>query len=144
MNEQNLRRFAALFIDFFLISIVYSVVLNVLPETLMQFKTTGVQLNLVMSLDDFLLLSFMYFVACDFFNKGDSLGKDICGLQTRLINGTLPGIRTRVYRSLFKMVSLLFWPVAMLVFFWKERFQTLQDYMVGSVVQSPEGPLPAP
>ena len=144
MNEQIQRRFAALVIDFFLISIVYSVLLNLLSENLMQFRTTGLELNFAMSPDEFFLLSFLYFVGCDLCNGGNSLGKDIFGLETRTIDGAIPGIRSRVYRTVFKMMSLVFWPLALFFFFWKERYLTLQDYMVGSVVKSSGGPVTAP
>ncbi len=144
MNDQNLRRFVALLIDFLLVSIAYSVLINLVPETLMSLEATGIKVRFVLAPDAFLLLGFLYFIACDLLNEGESLGKDIMGLQIRGSKGDLLSLRNRIYRTLLKMVSLIFWPVALVVFFWKERNLTLQDYGVKSTVALRRKTLSAP
>ncbi|MGA9237517.1 RDD family protein [Robiginitalea sp.] len=134
MNEQNLRRFAALIIDFFLISIVYSVLVNVLPDTLISHQEGGIEWSFTLIPDGFVLVSLGYFIGCDFLNRGESLGKDITGLQTRSADGRVLDLRRRLYRTLLKWVSLLVWPLAFLLYFWKEKDFTFQDYVVKTKV----------
>lgn len=134
MNEQNLRRYAAVVIDFFLISIVYSVLVNILPDTLVSLQEGGIQWSFELVPDGFVLVSLGYFIGCDFLNRGESLGKDIIGLQTRSLDGSVLNMRLRVCRTLLKWVSLTVWPLAFLLYFWKEKDFTLQDYIVKTKV----------
>jgi len=134
MNEQNLRRYAAVVIDFFLISIVYSVLVNVLPDTLISHQEGGIEWSFTLVPDGFVLASLGYFIGCDFLNRGESLGKDITGLQTRRVDGGDLDLRRRVCRTLLKWVSLMVWPLAFLLYFWKEKDFTLQDYIVNTKV----------
>ena len=129
MNEQNLRRCSAVVIDFFLISIVYSVLVNVLPDTLISHQEGGIEWSFTLVPDGFVLVSLGYFIGCDFLNRGESLGKDITGLQTRRVDGGDLDLRQRVSRTLLKWVSLMVWPLAFLLYFWKEKDFTLQDYI---------------
>ena len=133
MNEQNLRRYAAVVIDFFLISIVYSVLVNVLP-TLVSHREVGIQWSFTLVPDGFVLLSLGYFIGCDFLNRGESLGKDIIGLQTRGLDGSVLDMRGRVCRTLLKWVSLMVWPLAFLLYFWRKKDFTLQDYIAKTKV----------
>jgi len=134
MNEQNLRRCAAVAIDFFLISIVYSVLVNVLPDTLISHREGGIEWSFTLVPDGFVLVSLGYFIGCDFLNRGESLGKDIMGLQTRSLDGRVLELRQRLCRTLLKWVSLILWPLAFLLYFWKERDFTFQDYVVKTKV----------
>ena len=134
MNEQNLRRYAAVVIDFFLISIVYSVLVNVLPDTLISHQEGGIEWSFTLVPDGFVLVSLSYFIGCDFLNRGESLGKDITGLQTRRVDGGDLDLRRRVCRTLLKWVGLMVWPLAFLLYFWKEKDFTLQDYVVKTKV----------
>ena len=134
MNEQNLRRCSAVVIDFFLISIVYSVLVNVLPDTLISHQEGGIEWSFTLVPDGFVLVSLGYFIGCDFFNRGESLGKDITGLQTRSADGRVLDLRRRVCRTLLKWVSLMVWPLAFLLYFWKEKDFTIQDYIVKTKV----------
>jgi len=134
MNEQNLRRCTALLIDLFLISIVYSVLINIFPDPLIHNQGEGIQWSFALVPDGFVLVSLGYFIGCDFLNKGESLGKDIMGLQTRSVDGGVLGVRHRCYRSLLKWVGLMAWPVAFLAYFRKENGLTLQDYVVKTTV----------
>ncbi len=134
MNEQNLRRCSAVVIDFFLISIVYSVLVNVLPDTLISHQEGGIEWRFSLVPDGFVLVSLCYFIGCDFLNRGESLGKDITGLQTRRVDGGDLDLRRRVCRTLLKWVSLMVWPLAFLLYFWKEKDFTLQDYIVNTKV----------
>ena len=129
MNEQNLRRYAAVVIDFFLISIVYSVLVNVLPDTLRSHQEGGIEWSFTLVPDGFVLVSLGYFIGCDFLNRGESLGKDITGLQTRRVDGGDLDLRRRVCRTLLKWVGLMVWPLVFLLYFWKEKDFTLQDYI---------------
>lgn len=134
MNEQNLRRCSALLIDLFLISIVYSVLINIFPDPLIPDQGEGIQWSFALIPDGFVLVSLGYFIGCDFLNRGESLGKDITGLQTRSLDGRVLDLRRRVYRTLLKWVSLIVWPLAFLLYFWKEKGFTLQDYVVKTKV----------
>ena len=134
MNEQNLRRYAAVVIDFFLISIVYSVLVNVLPDTLISHQEGGIEWSFTLVPDGFVLVSLGYFIGCDFLNRGESLGKDITGLQTRRLDGGDLDLRRRVCRTLLKWVSLMVWPLAFLLYFWREKDFTLQDYILKTKV----------
>ena len=134
MNEQNLRRSAAVVIDFFLMSIVYSVLVNVLPDTLISHQEGGIEWSFTLVPDGFVLVSLGYFIGCDFLNRGESLGKDITGLQTRRVDGGDLDLRRRVCRTLLKWVGLMVWPLAFLLYFWKEKDFTLQDYIVKTKV----------
>ncbi|MGB5316228.1 MAG: RDD family protein [Robiginitalea sp.] len=134
MNERNLRRFAALIIDYFLISIVYSVVINVVPDTLISHQEGGIQWGFTLVPDGLVLVSLGYFFGCDFLNKGESLGKDIMGLQTRNADGGILVLRRRLCRTLLKWVSLILWPLAFPAYFWKERDLTLQDTALKTAV----------
>lgn len=134
MNEQNVRRGIALFIDFFLISMIYSVLANLVPETLISHESVGIQVSFGLGADWFLLVCFFYFFGCDLLNKGESLGKDIMGLQTKALDGRILNIRDRLYRTVLKLVSLVFLLFALLLFFWKERGLTLHDYVVKTAV----------
>lgn len=134
MNEQNLRRCTAVVIDFFLISIVYSVVVNVLPDTLISHQEGGIAWSFTLVPDGFVLVSLGYFLGCDFLNRGESAGKDITGLQTRSLDGRVLDLRRRVSRTLLKWVSLIVWPLAFLLYFWKAKDFTLQDYVVKTKV----------
>jgi uncharacterized RDD family membrane protein YckC len=134
MNQQNLRRFAALVIDFFLISIVYSVLVNVLPDTVISHQEGSIEWSFTLIPDGFVVVSLGYFLGCDFLNSGESLGKDITGLQTRRADGRVLDLRQRLHRTLLKWVSLLVWPLAFLLYFWRERDFTLQDYVAKTKV----------
>ena len=134
MNEQNWRRFAAVLIDFFLISVVYSVLMNLIPEAFMHREVSGLQLSFALAPDWFLLVSFTYFIGCDLLNKGESLGKDIMGLQTKSTQGRVLDMQNRLQRTLLKMVSLALWPVALFIYFREAYGLTLQDYVVKSTV----------
>ena len=139
MNERNLRRCAALVIDFFLISIVYSVLINIVPESLPPHQGGDFQWSFALIPDSFALVSLGYFIGCDFLNRGESLGKDILRLQTRSVDGGVLDLRQRGYRTLLKWVSLMVWPLAFFAFFWKEKGLTLQDYFVKSSVTLARG-----
>jgi uncharacterized RDD family membrane protein YckC len=134
MNEQNLKRCAALCIDFFLISIAYTVCINLIPGTLLSHEALGLQWTFGLAPDWYLTLAALYFVSCDLFLLGESLGKDIMGLQTNGPEGGVMPVPMRLYRTLLKLVSLIFLPLAALAFFWKEKGLTLQDYLTGSSV----------
>ena len=134
MNEQNLRRSAAVVIDFFLISILYSVLVNVLPDTLISHQEGAIEWSFSLVPDGFVLVSLGYFIGCDFLNRGESLGKDITGLQTRRVDGGDLDLRQRVSRTLLKWVGLMVWPLAFLLYFWKEKDFTLQDYILKTKV----------
>jgi uncharacterized RDD family membrane protein YckC len=134
MNEQNLRRCAAVVIDFFLMSIVYSVLVNVLPDTLISHREGGIEWSFTLVPEGFVLVSLGYFIGCDFLNRGESLAKDIMGLQTRSLDGKVLDLRQRISRTLLKWVSLILWPLAFLLYFWKEKDFTLQDYVVKTKV----------
>jgi uncharacterized RDD family membrane protein YckC len=134
MNEQNLRRYAAVVIDFFLISIVYSVLVNVFPDTLISHQEGGIEWSFTLVPDGFVLVSLGYFIGCDVLNRGESLGKDIMGLQTQREDGGDLDLRRRVCRTLLKWAGLMVWPLAFLLYFWKEKDFTLQDYVVKTKV----------
>lgn len=134
MNERNLRRFAALLTDFFLISIVYSVLMNILPDAWLNPSGGGLPWSFAWMSEGFVLVSLGYFVGCDMLNMGESLGKDIMGLQTRGVDGGRLDLRSRFVRTLLKGLSLILWPLAFLAFFWKEKGLTLQDYVLKSSV----------
>lgn len=134
MNEQNLRRAVALVIDFFLISIVYSILINFVPGMTLDQQVVGIQLSLELGPDWFLLITMGYFIGCDLLNQGESLGKDIMGLHTISPEDEVLDVPVRLFRTLLKGISLLALPIAILAFFWQERGLTLQDYLTGSTV----------
>lgn len=144
MDGPNLRRGIALLMDLFLIGIGYTVLANMAPEGLFSSAATGIQGSLSVTPDWYLLVSAAYFLGCDFFNAGESLGKDIMGLRTRTAEGGIPEPRQRVLRTLLKLVSLSLLPLALLLFFWKGRGLTLQDYVTGTTVSIRRGVNPLP
>jgi uncharacterized RDD family membrane protein YckC len=144
MDEHNLRRGAALIIDFFLISTAYMVLANMVPDPMLRTGTAVHPWSLSVAPDWYFLVCAAYFLGCDLFNKGESLGKDILGLRTRTAEGGTPGLPQRVLRTLLKLVSLSLLPFALLLFFWKGRGLTLQDYVTGTTVLSSRGVNPQP
>lgn len=133
------RRMWALLIDFLLISVVYTIVINAVPEDFLWTDRIGIKGEMGLSVDLYGLVLVFYFMGCDLLNKGESLGKDILGLWTVGRDGQSLSRGVSLVRTLIKLLSLGMLPLTLILYLWKGRGFTLQDYLTGSSVQSGKG-----
>jgi uncharacterized RDD family membrane protein YckC len=133
------RRMGALLIDFLLISVVYTIAINAVPEDFLWTNRIRVKGEMGLSVDLYGLVLVFYFIGCDLLNQGESLGKDILGLRTVGRDGQPPSKGLAVVRTLIKLLSMGVWPLALILFLWKGRAFTLQDYLTRSSVQLRKG-----
>lgn len=134
LDHTGVRRIGALLIDFFFISVLYTLFVNAIPKTFMETKWIwdGNGPSLATLLYGLILV--LYFLGCDLFNKGDSFGKDIVGLRTLGPGGEPLCPRNRVARTSLKLIGIGMLPVTLLFFIWKGKGFTLQDHVLGSKV----------
>lgn len=133
------RRMGALVIDFLLISVVYTIAINAVPEDFLWTDRIGIKAEMGLSVDLYGLVLVFYFIGCDLLNKGESLGKDILGLRTVGRDGQPLSKRVVLVRTLIKLLSIGMLPLTLIPFLWKGRGFTLQDYLTGSSVQGGKG-----
>lgn len=134
MKEQILRRCGALLIDLFLVSLIYSLAINIIP---MVSEGSQVGSAGLWSLQGF--IAAFYFIGCDFLNKRESPGKDIMHLRTVDYNGAFPGNKVILSRTLLKLISIALLPFAVIVYLWNFREFVLHDYLTGTSVRLVHG-----
>ena len=135
MDKAAIRRSAAFFVDMLLISILYTGVINFIPETSF---TQQVYLGSKPLSWSFVLYGFLtaaYFIGCDLANRGESLGKDIFHLKTIRGDGAALDYQTSLARTLLKLISISMLPFSALLYVWKGEGFTLQDFLTGSKVR---------
>ena len=135
MTGYSIRRIGAFVIDMLLISLAYTVVLNLIPEEQLSHDWIWRGRSFGWSFDLFGFLTVVYFVGCDLFNKGESAGQDMVRLRTvSATDGTALEYERSLARTLLKLISIWMLPVAAFLYLWKGRGFTLQDYLIQSTV----------
>lgn len=82
---------------------------------------------------EFTLLGFaVYFLLFDFFNKGNTAGKAVMGLRTRNFSAQELPLKTRIGRTLLKLVSMIVLPISAIVYLLNGN--TLHDNLMKSTV----------
>lgn len=135
MDKAAIRRSAAFLLDMVLISILYTGVINFIPETIFTQQVNLGSRSLTWSFDLYGFLTAAYFIGCDLGNRGESLGKDIFHLKTVRQDGAALDYQMSLARTLLKLISISMLPFAALLYVWKGREFTLQDFLVGSRVR---------
>ena len=135
MTGYSIRRMGAFVIDMLLISVAYTLLLNLIPEELLRQDWIWRGRSFGWSFDLFGFLMVVYFVGSDLVNKGESPGKDILRLKTVCAaTGLKPGYKRSLARTLLKLISIWMLPAAALLYLWKGRGFTLQDYLTETIV----------
>lgn len=93
------RRFLALMLDFFLLGLVMSQISLLLAV----FASVGMALHTVLGF----LLPLLYHVACEWFWRGQTLGKWLMGIQVCDIDGGQLAFSQVLVRNLFRCVDIL-------------------------------------
>lgn len=130
----GVRRIGALLIDLFLASVMYTLLVNAIPETFLETAWIWHSNRLSLSTLLYGLILILYFLACDLFNGGNSLGKDILRLRTTGPGGETLCLKHRLVRTLLKLIGIGMLPVTLLLFICKGNGFTLQDHVLGSTV----------
>ena len=133
------RRIGALLIDFLLISVVYTIAINAVPEDFLWTDRIVIKGEMGLSVDLYGLVLGLYFIGCDLLNQGESLGKDILGLRTVGRDGQPLSKRVVLVRTLIKLLSIGMLPLTLILFLCKGRGFTLQDYLTRSSVLARKG-----
>lgn len=135
MKEVTMRRGLAFLLDMLLVGIAYTLAVNLIPEIASRQEWVWAGRTFEGAIDLYGLVTLGYFAACDLLNGGESLGKDIWHLRTTGPEGQRPDYRLSLVRTLLKMISIGMLPLAVILFLWKGRHFTLQDYLTGTDVR---------
>ena len=117
-----------------IISILVTVVENFLPVTIQthDFEVFGSPFTMGITLTP--VCYGFYFVIFDVINKGRTVGKLMLGILVVSKNGAALRIKKRLWRSLYKILSILILPVSVGLFLFKEGY-SFQDYYMGTVTK---------
>lgn len=126
------RRSIAFLMDMVIISIVITVFKNLLPVTIpiRDFEIFSRQFTIGLTLAP--VFYSLYFIFFDVVKKGQTAGKLILGIFVVSKTGKTLTIRKHLFRTLYKMLSVLMFPVIALLFFLSGRYP-LQDYYTDTV-----------
>ena len=58
----------------------------------------------------------MYFILCDVFGNSVTIGKEVLKIRTISVSGKQLKLKNRIYRTLLKILSIIFWPISATVF----------------------------
>lgn len=127
----NYKRIVALILDLIVIGIFTSILSNfiALSSELGTFNLFGQNFTYGLS---FLFVAYLaYFIIFDIFNKSISIGKMIMKINIIFNSNEEIGLKSRVYRSLLKVISILFIPISAIIFLINGF--TIQDYLCGTI-----------
>ena len=110
------KRILALLLDLTIIGVIASVATNFfkfeweLGEYLLfnHHITWGLSLSFLFYL--------MYFILCDVFGNSVTIGKEVLKIRTVSVSGGQLKLKNRIYRTLLKILSIIFWPISATVF----------------------------
>jgi uncharacterized RDD family membrane protein YckC len=135
MDKTLARRIVALLIDLLLISVVYTIAINVVPEGPPVVDSIHNGWSIPWPGYLYAVVLGIYYVGCDLINRGESLGKDMMRLRTTDPKGERLKPRAALVRTFLKLISIGMLPIALILFLWKSRGFTLQDYLTGTSVK---------
>lgn len=125
MTEKHLRkRIYAYLIDVLIVSIIASICSHFIFDKKEFFLTNTLRINYWNLL--YYLCMFAYFVFFDFIKQGDTIGKSMLSITVVNHDYSPTNLKKRLYRSLLKFLSILFFPVAVMAYFFGNHY-ILQD-----------------
>lgn len=131
MGNIQIKRIVALWIDMFVAGLIYGVIENFLPQVFEPIEKDlfGIQVRLQLSLA--VLFYLLYFLVFDLLNQGVTVGKLV--LKIKVVKGEDSRLTAaeHVVRTLLKMVSLIFLPIAALIFLFNKNY-ALHDRYTGT------------
>lgn len=118
------ERLAAFVIDSIIVSIIFGILVNVMPE--IDF------LNLLFVI----ILFFSYHFTFEVFNLGQSLGKKLLKIRVVTIDGDVPSLNQYFTRWAFRLLDIMMTSgmLAWLSIFSSDRGQRIGDLMAGTTV----------
>lgn len=118
----NINRLIAFVIDFVIASAFFKTINSVIPLefAIYEYNFFGAEIKLSFSL--LIVMFFLYLLIFDIINNGKTIGKMIMNLTVTNEKKGKVSIKALIVRSLFKLISLLIFPVSLLLFFIKNKF----------------------
>ena len=115
MNVKN-KRILALLLDLAIIGFISSLVTSMIKFEweLGTYSLFNHRISFGHSLS--VLFYLVYFILCDIFWNSMTIGKEVLKIKVVLQDGAPLERKSRIYRTLLKTISILFWPISGLVF----------------------------
>lgn len=115
MNVKN-KRILALLLDLAIIGFISSLVTSMIKFEweLGAYSLFNHRISFGLSLS--VLFYLVYFILCDIFWNSMTIGKEVLKIKVVLQDGAPLELKSRIYRTLLKTISILFWPISGLVF----------------------------
>ncbi len=115
MNVKN-KRILALLLDLAIIGFISSLVTSMIKFEweLGTYSLFNHRISFGLSLS--VLFYLVYFILCDIFWNSMTIGKEVLKIKVVLQDGAPLELKSRIYRTLLKTISILFWPISGLVF----------------------------
>jgi len=115
MNLKN-KRILALLLDLAIIGFISSLVTSMIKFEweLGTYSLFNHRISFGLSLS--VLFYLVYFILCDIFWNSMTIGKEVLKIKVVLQDGAPLELKSRIYRTLLKTISILFWPISGLVF----------------------------
>jgi uncharacterized RDD family membrane protein YckC len=115
MNVKN-KRILALLLDLAIIGFISSLVTSMIKFEweLGTYSLFNHRISFGLSLS--VLFYSVYFILCDIFWNSMTIGKEVLKIKVVLQDGAPLELKSRIYRTLLKTISILFWPISGLVF----------------------------
>ena len=115
MDVKN-KRILALLLDLAIIGFISSLVTSMIKFEweLGTYSLFNHRISFGLSLS--VLFYLVYFILCDIFWNSMTIGKEVLKIKVVLQDGAPLELKSRIYRTLLKTISILFWPISGLVF----------------------------
>ncbi len=115
MNVKN-KRILALLLDLAIVGFIASLVTSMIKFEweLGSYSLFNHRISFGLSLS--FLFYLVYFILCDIFWNSMTIGKEVLKIKVVSQDGAPWELKSRIYRTLLKTISILFWPISGLVF----------------------------
>ena len=115
MNVKN-KRILALLLDLAIVGFIASLATSMIKFEweLGTYSLFNHRISFGLSLS--VLFYLVYFILCDIFWNSMTIGKEVLKIKVVLQDGAPLELKSRIYRTLLKTISILFWPISGLVF----------------------------
>lgn len=133
MDKKISKRILAYIIDVALASSMASICSSLIFDKEENFFTDPLQINYWNML--YYMGFFAYFLFFDFVKQGDTIGKAIVSITVVNCDNSPLSLKKRLFRSLIKILGLVFLPVTFLVFIFGNHY-LLQDEFIKTVTVS--------
>ncbi|MDX1784150.1 MAG: RDD family protein, partial [Aequorivita vladivostokensis] len=110
MNVKN-KRILALLLDLAIIGFISSLVTSMIKFEweLGTYSLFNHRISFGLSLS--VLFYLVYFILCDIFWNSMTIGKEVLKIKVISQDGAPLELKSRIYRTLLKTISIIFWPI---------------------------------